>query len=216
MQNTEPIQRLVSSSPTKVGQRVPPVPPSKPPRLSGIFPIRSQAGSTALRGSATFQSRVVARAGAQITTSECRATPCRRFATAVQRVSVMKTGGTAVVHGRRLQIAGTGGLKARHSIAWGGSERRERSPRLAPRRVVEGCRPGPRRRSGVRHGFALTALRVFREPWTWGFTPGCRIAGFQPFRKRVAAPLRQPLAPIPLPSAEERRGRSHSAFASSA
>jgi hypothetical protein len=87
------------------------------------------------------------------------------------------------------------------SLGW--SERRERSPRLAPSGVVEGCRPGPRRRSRVRHGFALTALGVFREPWPWGFTPGCRIAGFQPFRKGVAAPLRQPLAPTLSPAGGE-------------
>jgi DNA-binding CsgD family transcriptional regulator len=36
---------------------------TKSPRLSGSFPIRSQAGSNAHRGSASFQSRVVARAG---------------------------------------------------------------------------------------------------------------------------------------------------------
>jgi hypothetical protein len=101
------IQSLVTSSATKVGQRVPPVPPTKPPRLSGIFPIRSHAGSTALRGSATFQSRVVARAGAQIATSECRATACRRLPAAAKRVPSMNARGTAVAPSRRLQIAGT-------------------------------------------------------------------------------------------------------------
>jgi len=58
-------------------QRVPPVSPTKTPRLSGIVSIRCQARRTDLQGSATFQSRVGARAAAPVATSECRATYVR-------------------------------------------------------------------------------------------------------------------------------------------
>ncbi len=110
--------------------------PSAPPPGAGLLPaarppcatLAHRPAGNPLSGSATFQSRVGARAVAPVATSECRATPCRRFATAAQRVSVMKTGGTAVVHGRRLQIAGTGGLKARDMTAWGGADAGSAAP----------------------------------------------------------------------------------------
>jgi len=51
MTNAEASQRLVTSSPTAAGPRVPPVPPTETPRLIGIPSIRSQAGSTDLHHS---------------------------------------------------------------------------------------------------------------------------------------------------------------------
>ena len=65
------------------------------------------------------------------------------------------------------------------SLGW--SERSERSPRWEGMETLEGCKPGTTFFSKLTPNCdALTALAILPSHNSWGFTPGCHSAGFQP------------------------------------
>ncbi len=72
------------------------------------------------------------------------------------------------------------GLKARAVKAWAEASPTSAGPGEASRRSFRGLKGRHPATWRPASGFALTGLGDLLPSSTWGFTPGCHIAGFQP------------------------------------